>query len=80
MILSMEPFMYLLELGIRDMGIDLSRGYRGMSQELLDRPDIGTVSQKRRRKAVPERVSGDFFDDIGSERILLDLIRYEESA
>ncbi len=76
----MELSMDLLELRIRDVRIDLSGRDRGVSEELLDRSDIGTIGEESRREAMSECMSGNFFDDIRSECVLLDLVCYEESA
>lgn len=66
--------MNFLEFGIRHMGIDLRGGNRGMSEELLNRTDIGTVGEQGSGETMTERVSGDIFYDIGSEGIFLNLI------
>ena len=48
MILAMDPF----ELGLVDMGVDLSGGEIGMAEELLDDPQIRPSGKQVRRKTV----------------------------
>lgn len=74
----MEFSMDLLEFRIRHMGIDLRGRDRRVSEELLDGSDISTVGKQGSGEAMSKGMGGNFFDDIGSEGIFLDLVRDEE--
>lgn len=62
--------MSLSEPRIRDMSIDLGRRDGGMSEELLDDPDIRSIRQEGRSEGVSEGVSGDILQDPSLRRIV----------
>lgn len=70
----MKPPMDLLEFRIRHVGIDLRGRDGSMPEEFLDGTDIGAVGEEGSGETVAEGVGGDFLDDIGSERVFLDLV------
>lgn len=76
----MKPPMNLLELRVRHMSIDLCGGDGGMPEEFLDSPDIGTVGEEGGGETVTERMGRNLLDDIGSERVFLDLGRDKKSG
>ncbi len=69
----------LLELRICDMGIDLCGSDRSMSEKLLDSTNIGTVCEEGSGETMSERMSGNFFYDIGSKGIFFNLIGDKKS-
>lgn len=68
----MEFLVYLSELFICDMCIDLSRRDIFMSEELLDRAQISTISEKGSGKGVPYGMSRNGFDDACFESSICD--------
>ena len=47
------------------MGVDLGGGYVGMSQQFLNRPEVGAAAQHMSGEAMPERVGTDFSIQVG---------------
>ena len=49
--------MNLLQLLDRDLGVNLGRAQLGMTQQLLDEPDVGPAFEHQRGAGVPEQVA-----------------------
>jgi len=49
--------MNLLQLLDRDLGVNLRRRELGMTQQLLDEPDVGPAFEHQRGAGVPEQVA-----------------------
>lgn len=60
--------MDFLQSGVGDVGVNLRRGNRRMSEKFLDSPDIRTVGKQRRSERMPERVGRNVFHDARLER------------
>lgn len=54
--------MDFLQSGVGDVGVNLRRGNRRMSEKFLDSPDIRTVGKQRRSERMPERGRNVFHD------------------
>ena len=48
--------MDFFELRLVDVGVDLCRGDTGMTQHLLDVPQVGSARQQMGRETMPQRV------------------------
>ncbi len=64
-ILAVEFFMNVAEVRVGDMCVDLRRVDGGVAEELLDRANVGTVTQEVGGKGVPKRVRRDNACDAG---------------
>ena len=68
----MKLSMHALEPRTIDMRVDLRCGNVGMTEQLLDLPQIGTSRQQVCRKTVAKRVRIDRRRSPGADRVLLD--------
>lgn len=57
-----------------DVGVDLGRIDRSVSQEDLDDPEVDSAFQEVSREAVPEGMGCDLSFDIGFEELLLEYL------
>ena len=55
----MGPLVGLLQVGARDVRVDLGRGERGVPQELLDGHEVGPRAQQMGREGVAQGVRRD---------------------
>jgi|GEM_PF-4512262 len=76
----MKLLVNLFEFWIRYMGIDLCRRNRGVTEELLDGANIGTVGEESCGEGMSEGMSRDVLDDIGSQSVLFNLIGDKKST
>lgn len=63
--LVVEAFVDRLELGIRNMGVNLSSGDVGVAEEALDTAEVGAVLKQIGGKTVTQGVGCDVFGDAG---------------
>ena len=64
--------MHLSKLFVGDVGVNLRSGDRGVTEEGLDRTDVGAVDQKIGGIGVTQSVGCHFFNDTGLGGIFLD--------
>lgn len=70
----MKLLVNLFELRIRHVGVDLCGRDGGVTEELLDGADIGTVGEECSGEGMSERMSRDILDDISPQSVLFDLV------
>ena len=76
----MEFLMNLLKFRIGHMGVDLCGCDGGVTEELLDGADIGTIGEESRGEGMSEGVSRDILDYIRSQSVFFDLIGDKKST
>lgn len=69
---GMVFFVYLAEVGVGDVGIDLSGGDVGVAEHGLDGAEVGAVHEEISGETVAEGVGGDVFRDAGFAGVFLD--------
>lgn len=69
---GVELLMYLAEVGVGDVGVDLSGGDVGVAEHGLDGANVGAVHEEVGGEAVAEGVGGDVFCDAGFFGVELD--------
>ena len=80
MFLHMKFLMYLSQLLVRDMRIDLCGSDIFMSEEFLDRAEVSTISEKGSSKGMSYRMSRNGFDDACFESPIRYHFRDQESV
>ena len=58
----------LAEVVDGDQGVDLRGGHRGVTEQFLHHPDIGTALKQVGGEGVPQGVRGNVFSDVGFVR------------
>ena len=80
----MEFFVDLLEMGVGNMGVNLSSGYVGVAEEGLDRAEVGAVHKEVSCERMTKGVRGDVFSDSRSAGVFfydaLDRARSESAV
>ncbi len=66
----MEGLVYLFEMFVGDMRIDLGRDNGSMSEHGLNAADIGTVHEQIGRKAVAQSVRMDILGNSGLQSVV----------
>ena len=68
-ILAVEFFVDVAEVTVGDVCINLRRVDRGVTEELLDRTNVGAVTQEVGRECVTKRVRSNDARDAGARHI-----------